>query len=514
MRRARASRYEKTRKKALSRGRVRRPAARIWEALKARPVAVAVLAGVAARLLFLGAKSFWYDEAVTLVIAGQPDLGSVLKMEAGVLYGSPLFFAPFHAWLSLGKSEAIVRLFPCLGSVAALLISVRLVSLLLPAALLPAAAFLIALSPFSVAYAQEARMYSWLAAIQLACSLALFHALSRDRFGGPWRAYAGALAAGALVHAGIWVWWLGHVPALFLGRAGTWRRFAAASLPALLVSLGLTLSRSQPWAERLANPYRLPELWEYFRQGAVLFSSGHHAGGLAIAILPLLTLAVLGAGAAGVFARRIKPFPAVFLGSQALVPWLAVYACIALGLSAQLRYIVAAPVMLIALFLLAAGAWPAWLRGLLVAGLLGLQAQAFYRYHRVPPSLEPTFCLLSKKPLREAAALIGAGWRPGDRVLHVATTSYFPLRWMRPDLPQFHVAGTPELPTVMSLYGGPRPLSELLAGPGRIWLISCPFRFRDPPGLPAEYAAELGARCREPLRLEFEGFDVYLAEIR
>lgn len=205
----------------------------------------------------------------------------------------------------------------------------------------------------------------------------------------------------------------------------------------------------------------------------------------------------------------------VVLCAQFLVPAALVYAGIAAGLSVQLRYLSAAPAVLGLVVVLALGRAPLVLRQVVLAGLLAIQADGYFRYHHEPPGLEPTFGMLSKKPLRQAAELVRLGWREGDVVAHLTTASSLPMRWMLPEITQSYVIENTDFNrNAWAVIGAPQPLADILRGARRLWLVSCPWRFRDAPSLPEEFRATLERCCAHPLRYQLSGVDVYLAEVK
>jgi hypothetical protein len=112
------------------------------------------------------------------------------------------------------------------------------------------------------------------------------------------------------------------------------------------------------------------------------------------------------------------------------------------------------------------------------------------------------------------AEMLEKNLSPGDRVLHVFSYSFFPMRWMLPDADQHHILGVPEIPEIQALYGGARPLPDLLKGARRVWLVVCPIRYRDPPGILSVHRAVLERMCKEPVWADFPGGEIYLAEIK
>jgi hypothetical protein len=480
-----------------------------------RDFLMALVIGALVRLVLLDGKSIWHDEALSLLTASQPTLREAWDLTLRLHRGVPLFFAGVRACLPLGPGAAQVRLFPVLGGIVALFCALRLVRETLPSRMGRPVMLFAALSPFLIEYSQEVRAYSWLGAAELMMSLALWRGLNGSR--AAWaRVYGAALAAGTLLHPAVWIWWGAHAAVVgWTRRPKTARLFAAATVPAALIFSFAVLAARGAWLGLPPMAYRCPSIVEYLKQTALLFGSGHGAGPLTVWWLPLVVSVTAAAGGTALWltGRRLA---SVFLLSQVLFPVTAIYVGIMTGMSTQLRYLAAAPVTL--LILIGAGicARPGLLKEAVLAVFLAQQAESFQRWHTKPPLLEPTFCLLSKKPLREASLLVKEGWRRGDRVIHVSTASFLPFKWMEPEFDQTYLIRNPDLAAVESrpLFARARSIPEAVRGARRVWLVVCPWRFRDPPAVPAEYSGSLDRLLGTPRRYELPGVDVYLAEVR
>lgn len=152
------------------------------------------LFGMAAalRLWRLGAAEVWYDEAFTLRLAQLP-IARLIAATAGDTH-PPLYY--LLVWLTgavLGHAEWAVRLPSVAASLWGLYLARRLAEALgLGRATVYAGALLMALAPFQLHYAQEARQYALLQALVL---LGLLAAVERR-----WVLLACAEAAALWVH--------------------------------------------------------------------------------------------------------------------------------------------------------------------------------------------------------------------------------------------------------------------------------------------------------------------------
>lgn len=169
---------------------------------RALPALLVLLLGFTLRIILLDKQSLWSDEYITLVRASLSldDLLAQMPIEH-----TPLYFVLLHLWFAVAGSGDFTLRFP---SALWGTLSVALVYALGRRVFGPRVALvgmlLLAVNPFQVWYAQDARMYTQLAALSLAALLALDVALVRldapDSGWGsvwPWLAYS-ALAALAL----------------------------------------------------------------------------------------------------------------------------------------------------------------------------------------------------------------------------------------------------------------------------------------------------------------------------
>jgi mannosyltransferase len=149
----------------------------------ARPALQAVILPLAILLVALGlrldrldAQSLWNDEGTSVAVA-QRDLATIARDAAGDIH-PPLYYWLLAGWVRLaGSSEFSVRSLSALLGVALVALIYSLGRLLRPTGApwtASMAAALAAMHPFLVVYAQEARMYTFLA---LWAALAFYAAL-------------------------------------------------------------------------------------------------------------------------------------------------------------------------------------------------------------------------------------------------------------------------------------------------------------------------------------------------
>lgn len=158
----------------------------------------ATLAGAALRLYQLGAPSLWSDETGTYFFASLPSRQALMAMLADAVH-PPLFYYIERLVLTLTRSEFGLRWPAALAGIVAIPLAAQLVRAWANKAIGPIAAWLVALNPFAVWYAREARNYS----LSLCLTLALawgFAALYRRPTRLRWIAFVGLSTLAYLTH--------------------------------------------------------------------------------------------------------------------------------------------------------------------------------------------------------------------------------------------------------------------------------------------------------------------------
>src|SRR3990172_2789750 len=137
--------------------------------------------GAGVRFWGLGTKSLWFDETYSVFIARQA-LVDIPRMLQTYDTHPPLHYVLLHVWMALfGSGEASIRIPSVLASVGAILLTFFLGRRLAGDRVGLLAAALLAVSPFQVTSAQEARMYPFLTLFGLGASYALWLALEEGR---------------------------------------------------------------------------------------------------------------------------------------------------------------------------------------------------------------------------------------------------------------------------------------------------------------------------------------------
>ncbi len=185
----------------------------VWVAL----VAVLLLA-FSLRVFRLEAQSFWNDEGNSARIAERP-LELIWEGAAGDIH-PPGYYLLLHGWRSLvGSTEFALRYLSVAAGLLTVALTYALGRRLFDAPVGLAAAFLSALSPLAIYYAQEARMYGLLGLLSAASTCLLLRFTSPQAEFRSLAAYILLGAAGLytqyafpfvlLVHQAIFgLWWL------------------------------------------------------------------------------------------------------------------------------------------------------------------------------------------------------------------------------------------------------------------------------------------------------------------
>ncbi len=292
-------------------------AAGAWARVSAARVPVAVaavlLVGAGVRFWGLGAKSLWFDETYSVFIARQA-LVDIPRMLQTYDTHPPLHYILLNLWMGLfGSGEVSIRIPSVLASVGAILLTFFLGRRLAGDRVGLLAAALLAVSPFQVTSAQEARMYPFLTLFGLGASYALWLALEEGRR-RHWTAYVLLMVLALYTH---------HFAFLLLGaqalyvlaahrtRAAVrgWLRALAAVAVAYLPLVPMFLAqfatgRGWPNFRPVFGLRALTDMMGMFSFGGGLFGMGTYfrVGALPLEYRPsiLLPFALLAlAGAAG-----------------------------------------------------------------------------------------------------------------------------------------------------------------------------------------------------------------------
>lgn len=209
---------------------------------------IVYLVGALLRLAWIGQAPYWYDEAFTVLLTRLPFM-RMIAATAGDTH-PPLWYVIEWVWSRMaGEGETAMRLPAALFAILAMPLFVRMMrSLRVPERVMMPAAWAMALMPFQVFYAQEARMYSLLICLVLLAVIAI-----AER-----RWWLVSLAVALL----LWTHNYGLFYAAVLGMLAAWRARVVmidgkiaqlGELRQVLLAFGLAGVSWLPWAWVLAG---------------------------------------------------------------------------------------------------------------------------------------------------------------------------------------------------------------------------------------------------------------------
>lgn len=433
------------------------------------------LAGLLLRLYQLGEWSFWHDEALTVLLARQP-VAKLIAITAMDVH-PPLYFLIVKFFLNLGQNEVVVRLPGALFSAAAVLAMYGLGRDLFDESVGLTAAFMMAISPLQLFYAQEARMYAQLLLLTVLSSWCLFRALETDQRR----------------------WWIVFAVTATLACYTAYFAFpvlAAMALYVLLVerrrerilhffvALGAVGLLYLPWVSVFLAQTRavIDTYWIAQPSPLVLFTtlSGFFVSytlpsfwiAVSLATTLLIVFVVLN-DARHVFRhKRIDTKPLLWLLLWGFVPLVGTFLISLIQPIFQLRAVItAAP----AFYLLVAWgimrARQRQLNLLLFLPTLALMLFSLFNFY---------FNSAFEKPAwRAAAAYVDTHTQPGDVVLHTSDGSFLPFlsyehkvqHILLPVDPDEAGKNAPSQPIVAAVGGPPQSLEAGVQGHDRAWLV-------------------------------------------
>lgn len=135
-----------------------------------------VLLALVLRLYRLGAESLWYDETVSVHLAGK-SLPALIEHTAGDIH-PPGYYVLLHGWTRLaGDSDFAVALPSLFFGVLLLILAYWLGAKVFGVKAGLAAALLVAISPYNIWYSQEVRMYTLGAVLGMGALVAVLQLL-------------------------------------------------------------------------------------------------------------------------------------------------------------------------------------------------------------------------------------------------------------------------------------------------------------------------------------------------
>jgi len=466
---------------------------RTWGARLGTPT-VALLAGFLVRMIGIGSRPLWYDEAFAALYARLDPVrivyGTVTPV-AGARAADVhplLYYFLLHVWMRLaGYAPLALRFFSVVCGMLTVALLGRLAAHFLRRPTGALVTWLAALNPFHVAYSQEARMYALLGLAAVTATWGLLRALEEGRVRW-WLLYAGAAAwtlyahnLGAFMLLALHVLalfrrpWRRRLPTLALADAGMLVLFSpwlVGVLPGQLAFVGRGYWVARPGPEVLLRAFLFPTLTFYEPAPAWLLGLGLFVG---------LALHALGIP----LMWRARSRAGWFL-------WLAWLPVLALYAVSQLRpvYLERALLPAALLALLPAG----WLLGGSAEGRRAARGAALPRPLRLglgallvaacagSLGVHYTYVGFPRPPFERVAASLRAQLLPGDVVVHTSKLTYLPLLYYDPALPSRFLADPPgsaqdtlALPTQQALgISASATITAAAQGAQRVWLVYFP----------------------------------------
>ena len=451
-----------------------------------RLMVLILLLAFALRLLNLGGRTLWYDEAFAVLFA-ETGLGSMLYGTLTPVAGGAadihplLYYTTLNGWMRVfGQSPEMVRLYSVLIGLLTVAVVFRLAAELFDVRVGLAAALIAALAPFHIQYSQETRMYALLALWLLLATWCYLRAWRRRGWG--WWAAFGVLAALAMYTqqlAAFYLAALGLTPLL----VRRWDRLLPTAGAA-----GLALILYLPWLVNL--PSQLGKLQSYywvsrpsvlrplltlrsFTMVALDVPAGWNLPGFFVGLVLVVFLLLQ----AVVRRRRMRAAERRALG---WVLWLAFGSLALLWLASQLltpvyldrALLTQALVLYIALaWLFMRGGLPGPIRVLLIGVWAVVAVAGFY--------FQVTWHMFPNPPFDRATAWLAEQVDEGDVIVHSNKLTALPMVYYARNLPQRYMAdrpGSPEdtlaLPTqeVLGLIGEPC-IAAAADGAARVWFV-------------------------------------------
>ncbi|NDJ74786.1 MAG: hypothetical protein GYB65_00890 [Chloroflexi bacterium] len=204
-------------------------------------LAAILLLALGLRMINLGGRTLWYDEAFTVLFAekGWDAMldGTLDADEDAAAEEHPLlYYQLLHYWMEVfGQSPVAVRLFSALLGVATVALVFGLARAWFDDRTALSAALITSVAPFHVQYSQETRMYALLALVLVSTTWAFTRAWQRGHW-AYWVTFGVLSATSMYVQqlAAFYLLALGLLPFVIRDRARAYRTLAAGSLAVVI----------------------------------------------------------------------------------------------------------------------------------------------------------------------------------------------------------------------------------------------------------------------------------------
>ncbi len=408
-----------------------------------------LLLALALRLVNLGGRSLWYDEAFA-VLFSEKGLSAMLYGTLTPVAGGAsdihplLYYSTLNVWMALfGETAFAVRLLSVVLGAATVGMMYVLAKELFSEKTALATAFITAVAPFHVQYSQETRMYALLGFLLVTATWCF---IKGWRGNARWWLAFGLLAALAMYTqqlAAFYLAALGLVPLV----TRHWKQFRYTVLGAViavivylpwLVNLPGQFHKIQSyyWIDKPGLGVLLRTMFSFLVVNLDIPKSSFAPALIVAAVLVIFLVVQI---IVYLHQRRAKPDrkPLFF------VLWLAVIPVVLMWLVSQIqpvyleRSLLPSALMLyLALgWMFASSRMPRVVAG--VVGIIGLGLVAIGLYYQY------TWATFPNSPFQSAAEYIRANWQSGDIVVHQNKISALPMIFYDRDLPQRFIGDTP-----------------------------------------------------------------------
>lgn len=388
------------------------------------------------RLLFIGQESLWLDELFSVFLVRKSWLGVIQGTAQDIL--PPLYYLLLKIMMQFGDNEIAARALSAIASTATVPIMYQLGKRLFDQTLALTAATILAINPFHVIYAQEARMYTLFGLFSL-LSVYFFWQAWQDGQRKLWSMFVAVTILAFYTHSLAFL----NLLALDLFALTQWKRLkeqwrigllshviiVAAFLPWVSVILQQTSRLSGEFAGQGQSPATL--LTAMF-----LFLFGTTASQVVTAVAFFVLLTLLAFAVMGILYRQTA-------NTSALLYIILIYTVPVLGLyliSFQSPIFVERRLLPASFGLYFLLAWVIsrakprrfnQILGVILAGTMLASLSGYYLGQQ-------------KIPIREAAQSMAEQLVAGDTIIHLTDTSALAFAFYEPTLPNHFLAGDPD----------------------------------------------------------------------
>jgi len=495
-------------------------------------IAILLLALVL-RLINLGSRNLWYDEAFAVLYAEKSFsailYGTITQVEGAAADVHPLLYYFFlHLWMGLfGQSSFVVRLPSVIFGLASIILAFSIGQRLFDSGAGLLAAVITAIAPFHINYSQENRMYNLLCLLSLLTVYFFVRCWKQSGY-GDWLGFILAATLSLYTHNMAFLVILALDLFVLAGAVRRWRLLKPLIVShlafGLLFSPWLTIVFSQFGKIRQAYWVPRPGLKElvqtliFFHFDLLPTMPLGLVSMLLFTSLLILVLTLYRIGRVRGWARQTKegiylllilalaPVIVAFLISQ----FKSIYIIRGLLPAAIAYYILVAKILAEVQLPVQLSKKVAWFLLSPVIVLLAISLAYHYTYAQFPRS-----------PFDKAVAYLRENYQSGDAIVHDNKLTFFPCHYYDRELPQAFMADPPgagsdtlALPTQEALgLLASQSMEEATAGSQRVWFVIFQRAFTEYEGLghpQPPHKAWLEERYHLVEAMTFNDLNIYL----